>query len=361
MRRRHKGKPHSRNNLNYIKIAVGIFCVISLLFVGYLIYQDNLEQKQKSEEIAAINKQLIHDSQVESERIDAITASLPKIICWGDSLTAGAGGNGVVYPDVLSNLLNVKVLNFGVGGEGAAQIAYRQGAMPIYFAPVMIPADLTPVEVNVINKDGNNAGIVRQNNTGVNPCKVGDIVGNLTFDKEAEKYYFTRLKSGEAVEFKENTQLITSAMQDMSNNDILVIYSGTNNQPNGTTIRNVIDIQRQMIEYAGADDYIIVGMTSKYYMPDIENVNIALRNEYGDKFLDFRTYLLEYGLKEADITPTDQDLEDIKNGEIPTSLRADNVHGNGYYYKMLGELLADKVIELGYLTSDQLEVLGVSK
>lgn len=360
-KRKHRRKSSSMNFSNFIKISIGAICIVGLIFLGYWIYQDNLEQRQRSLEINAINQQRFQEAEIERSRIDAIEASLPRIICWGDSLTVGAGADGVSYPSVLRSALGLDVINYGVGGEGAAQIAYRQGAMPIYFSPISIPADLTPVEVNVINENGGNAGIVRQNNTGVNPCKVGEVEGNLTFNKEEDKYYFTRLQIGEPVELNEKTQLLTSAMQDKKGNDILVIYSGTNNQPNGTTIKNVIDIQRQMIKYAGTDDYIIIGMTSKNYMPDIENVNIALKNEYGDKFLDIRTYLLENGLSESGITATDQDIEDIKNGEIPISLRSDKVHGNKYYYTILGKQLADKITSLDYLTSEQLEYLGVSK
>jgi hypothetical protein len=70
--------------------------------------------------------------------------------------------------------------------------------------------------------------------------------------------------------------------------------------------------------------------------------------------------LLENGLKEAGLTATSQDLEDLQNGEIPASLRSDEVHGNEFYYKMLGEQLKNKIIELDYLSEDQLEVLGVT-
>ena len=116
-----------------------------------------------------------------------------------------------------------------------------------------------------------------------------------------------------------------------------------------------------MIEHANSDNYIIVGLTSKDYMPDIENVNNALEKEYGNKFLDFRKYLLENGLNDSGLTASSQNLENIRNGEIPISLRSDNIHGNNYYYTMLGKQLKNKIIELNYLSDDQLKVLGVTK
>ena len=51
------------------------------------------------------------------------------IQCWGDSLTAGTGTTAdLAYPIVLGSLFSPRraVLNAGVGGETAAQIATRQ-------------------------------------------------------------------------------------------------------------------------------------------------------------------------------------------------------------------------------------------
>ena len=82
------------------------------------------------------------DSDVQCEKVNAaIDEYLPGIVCWGDSLTAGVGGNGVTYPDVLSNLIktnitgqygggklrDVEVINCGVGGESSVTIAGRSG------------------------------------------------------------------------------------------------------------------------------------------------------------------------------------------------------------------------------------------
>lgn len=51
------------------------------------------------------------------------------IIFWGDSLTAGAGGNGTTYPKICANELGItNYLNAGVGGETANTIASRNGA-----------------------------------------------------------------------------------------------------------------------------------------------------------------------------------------------------------------------------------------
>ena len=64
----------------------------------------------------------------------------PNITCWGDSMTAGAGGGGTTYPAVLQSLLTAAgytstVFNRGVGGENAPTICARAGGNPFIALP----------------------------------------------------------------------------------------------------------------------------------------------------------------------------------------------------------------------------------
>lgn len=184
---------------------------------------------------------------------------------------------------------------------------------------------------------------------------IDGIEGALSRDKESNKTYFTRSQTGESIELKEKKQIITDGMQNKKDNQILVIFTGTNDNPNETTIQKVIQTQKKMIEYANTDKYIVIGLTRGMF----GDVNEILHQEYGEKFMDFRKYILENGLQEAGLTPTEQDIQDIKNGEIPISLRVNEVHGNKYFYTLLGKQVKDKIIQLDYLTEEQLEVLAI--
>src|ERR1051325_9724155 len=49
-----------------------------------------------------------------------------RIVCWGDSLTAGTGASkGNEYPSQLSRLTGRPVVNTGIGGETSTQIVDR--------------------------------------------------------------------------------------------------------------------------------------------------------------------------------------------------------------------------------------------
>ena len=74
-----------------------------------------------------------------SEAATNIKKDLPRIICWGDSLTVGYGGNGVTYPKVLGNLIKLETINYGVTAEGARTVAYRQGGLPMYVEAFDMP------------------------------------------------------------------------------------------------------------------------------------------------------------------------------------------------------------------------------
>ena len=77
---------------------------------------------------------------------------IPGIVCWGDSLTYGSGGNGTSYPSVLEECLRnermyIPVVNMGIGGENTVTIAGRAGAVPFRLKEFTIPTESIPVEI----------------------------------------------------------------------------------------------------------------------------------------------------------------------------------------------------------------------
>lgn len=342
------------------KVFVAVLTCILIVMVGIDAYKTNQLIEKNRLVAEEINKKTYEERKIKEEKSKLIKESLPKVFCWGDSLTAGAGGNGVTYSNVLAKLTNLKVLNYGVGGEGAQSIAMRQGAIPIYVEEFVIPSEVVDVEINLVDESQQKVNLLRQGDAGINPCIIDGVEGIISYNKDEDKYYYKRSKVGDEKKIASNTQLVTAAMNDKNTgNDILVIFSGTNNLPDGNTILNIIDIQRKMINYSNTDKYIIIGLTSKSYMPHIDEVNNVLKREYGEKFLDIRAYILENGLEDAGISITEQDQIDIENGEIPSSLRVDEVHGNSAFYTIIGEQLFQKIIDLEYLNDEQKEYLGI--
>lgn len=132
-----------------------------------------------------------------------------------------------------------------------------------------------------------------------------------------------------------------------------------------------------MIFYSGCDKYIIIGDTDDPINSVDELVSeraqlnkkekkkeknkegnkvrdketsweTALRQEFGEHFINMRNYLIENGLDIAGLEKTKKDERQQRRGNISKQLRSDWTHFNsyGYYAKAVG--VYQKGQELGY-------------
>ncbi len=309
-----------------------------------------------------------------------------RIVFWGDSLTQGifTGFNDVSempYPERVGEILNCEIKNYGIGSEMAYQIAGRQGGLPVYaFAtedePFVIPADTTPVEICLYNEfiddtysTTNFIGIGNQGLfQGINPINVGGVLGEVKW-VEGSNYTFTRLEAGEEVTLTEMTLVETFGMKDKREDDIVVIWIGHNDCPapeDTEKFDEIIGYIDAMIEYAGTEKYLVMGLMAERYATGYAEINAAIKAHMeekgaGDKFLDIRTYLADpTHLDRLGIEPNQgdntMDLEWIEKGWIPESLQSEKFSKQGYSlhlnqtgYDLVAAKLAQTFMELGYL------------
>lgn len=284
--------------------------------------------------------------------------------CWGDSLTRGVGvgsSYSKAFPYVLYGLLDGReVINCGVGGENTINIASRQGGLPNIVKPFTIPANASKVEVKLTNIYGGSTGILLQGGSAldpttgqyvmtaqINPCSINGVEGTLTY--ENGKYYFSRSENGESVIVSRPTPLITYAMKSMRDN-INIIWIGTNG--GFTTSAELIECVEAMIDYMSPINkkYIVIGIhhlvsTVAEMFETIEK-NMAMH--FGRRYINQREYMIEYGLSDAGITPTNEDTAAISQGKIPPSLLYDDVHYNDKGYNIIANLVVERGKELGY-------------
>lgn len=309
-----------------------------------------------------------------------------RIVFWGDSLTQGifTGFEDVSpmpYPETVGKLLNCEIKNYGIGSEMAYQIAGRQGAIPVYAyatedEPFVIPADTTPVEICLYNETIDelysttnfigigNKGLFQ----GINPITVGGVEGTIDYIS-GSNYSFTRLEAGEEVTLTEMTLVETFGMKDKREDDIMVIWIGHNDCPESYDTEKfdeIIGYIDAMIEYAGTEKYLVMGLMAERYVPGYAEINAAIKAHMeekgaGEKFLDIRTYLADpQHLVDLGIEPNQgdntMDLEWMEKGWIPESLQSEKVSKQGYSlhlnqqgYDLVAEKLAQTFMELGYL------------
>jgi lysophospholipase L1-like esterase len=272
-----------------------------------------------------------------------ITAEL---ICWGDSLTAGAGGVGVTYPAVCASELDgLTVLNCGVGGENCQTIAARQGGNNI-----VIPAGaVNGIYATLTDIFGNEISPLLQG-SGANSGNALIIEGQecaLTYASGTG--YTISGYTGDALTVPTIARFIGSDFA----GEIVTIWIGSNGGdfPGYTAgIDMRIAWINSMIKHIGHERYVILGLTigeetSSFYI----NEENRMKQAFGNKYFPTRKYLIENGLTIAGVTPTTQDETDIAEGKVPTSLKSDGVHLNSYGYFALGKMLANKIRSLGYV------------
>ena len=286
----------------------------------------------------------IEDSVSEiEESVTLITKT--KICCIGDSLTNGAGGNGTTYENVLaSNNPDLVVNKCGFSGKGSGYIARAVGGYNIYVNPFTIPETTTAVEINIVVQSFSNYPLSLVGD--INPVIIGGVAGTLSYQNS--KNYFTRSESGEAVTLTRPEKIIVGFTQKYTDN-ICIIWMGTNNTSISGKDDGLFNDIKNVIKELKLDRYIVLPVMTKNKFSNLDAIINYYAYNFGVHFINHRAYFLAYGLQDANVTPTEQDLTDIANGEIPTSLRSDDTHLNAKGYTVLGNYLYKQLKILGYV------------
>lgn len=253
------------------------------------------------------------------------------IVCWGDSLTQGVGADDALvsladgepydtsyqsYPQVLSQLTGLDTYNFGVAGATSEEIAIMQGALSLKGAEE--PGAAEDSEGETANDD----------------------------DKETISHI--------------DPMVIEQGQEHAG--DILILEIGSNGGWDGD-YQTLIDQYKAMIDYSGCKDYLILGDTddpgtsvgdtnqepfTEDYAPKETDWEAALRESFGDHFINMRVFLIKHGLQISGLEPTEQDFEDAQRGCISQQLRSDWTHLNarGYFAEAVAVYM--RGIRLGY-------------
>jgi hypothetical protein len=282
----------------------------------------------------------------------------PDIVCWGDSMTAGAGGAGTTYPNALQGFLTAvgypgTVYNAGVGGETSVTITARSGANPFIVDVVggVIPASgavvVTFREINgqivrpLLQGTGISSGLFAGSLHGV-PGVITLVKpnGGSTWDP-ANYYQFTRDTPGAEVTANRPYPYYTN-FSNSRRGDINLMWIGQNGPSNTRAIEDA----RAIVQHMTALDkrFLVI---SKPTSTDADDA--AWFAEFGRRFVPIRKYLVEFGLSDAGIAATSQDTADMAAGIVPVSLRSDAIHWLGPAYSILANVVFKRFNELGWI------------
>jgi len=289
--------------------------------------------------------------------LSGTTALSTTLACLGDSLTAGAGGSGG-YPARLGVLFPTRtILNMGIGGQTSTEIAQRVGAVPPTLSlagSVMTTGANVVTAINGAAPSNTNGPLSTPSDNTTRPltgtfCGVhGTLSRSATGGppSTAETYIFT---PDAGVTLPQHCPAGTPFIVDAGGigADLAIIWLGRNNFSPAAQVMADVAACVAMLTYPKR--FIVMGVLNGNYAAEtingsnwlaIVSLNQQLQAAYPANFFDARRYLIDRGLADAGITPTTQDLTDIANDLVPTSLRFDNVHLIQPAYNLIGTQLA---------------------
>lgn len=275
------------------------------------------------------------------------------ITCWGDSLTAGGG-----WTQKIQELSGIPVYNGGTGGENSRTIMARQGGDIMLVNNITIPAGTTPITIATRSDDtgistylGHKVTPLLQGGSHINPCYIGDIKGTLSwtgsdYNDMTGTWTFTRAEVGEEIVINRPTAIRTDFDINRNRPKIMIIFIGQNGGYTDTS--DLINQHRLMIEHSKAESFIVLGLSSGT-ASQRSGYEEAMRKEFGRRFISLREYLSTYGLADAGIEPTEQDLAMMAQGQTPQSLLSDSVHYNSECKAVIGSMIYKKIKELNMI------------
>lgn len=388
-----------------LRIALVVLALV-LAVVILIIYNNVSKQTAKTdEELLQVYEQ--HQLSQQEERLSSIeevnaeyekdmqtvAEYLPGVVCWGDSLTVGSA-SGASYPSTLQSLINehicdiydfrstienadelsridwsnytleIPVVNLGGGGEDCNTILGRNGAFPFTVeVPFVIPENREPVKVRFTDSVGNEVTPLIQNDAGTNSVAIAGVEGTLSLDGIRHEYTFTRLEPGEKVNVEKGDAIVTSASTQYKDYISIIFigtYGGFSSEADLISKINAIRLNRDF----NKDRYIVIGLPDRAdgVWIDKEHLETRMLSEFGDHYINLRSYLLSDALKDAGIAPTSSDQSRLSNNEIPYSLLAskNSAELNATSYKLLGGVVYDRMESLGYF-DEVVNELGIKE
>lgn len=324
------------------KYFLTLIIIILVLILGglcgyYLIDAKNrsLElTEKKSKETTAVVKDDENKEETKTQRL----------VCVGDSLTMSNNS----YPNKLKELTGLDTITFGGKSLTSKDITARMAAYTLYVEPFTIPEDTTAVKVQLVNNNGGSSNLLQKDGSSINPCKIDGIEGNISYDSSRQYYTFSRSEAGDS-KVIENRTKITISKQDINEDDIVIMLMGTYDEDSPYFTDNLITFYESIINQYSLKNYIVVSLTTNKSYNDFDKTNKELKEKFGDHFLDFRSYLLTDGAKDAGITLSSQDEKDINNNVVPECFRSGDVNGNAAFGILLANQLEAKMKTLKYI------------
>ena len=345
-------------------IVLVISLIVLIAFSIFLIFNSKYESEyamRMNEKIQNYYSLVEEQQRIQLEkekRTAEIKEMIPGIACWGDDLTYGLGGMKNSYPSVLNNELilagyDIEVKNLGVYGEDSLTVLGRANAIPFVIKEDCEIYANKYSELEIMSRTGEAVQpLLRSVNPGVNPVLINGIRGMLGgtvssgTSESVNEYLFAPLELKDSTTVSAGTEIVTAGVEFV---DYISILSIGENGGWGDDPSTLLSQQRSFVETRGLnkDKTIIIGLIKGNTITN----NIAdtiMSDAFGKNFINIREYLCNEGINKSNIELSEEDKIAVNIGEVPKVFYNDRGL-NDEAYKLIGELLFEKLEELGYI------------
>lgn len=319
-------------NIGY-KISVVVLLSMILGLIGYNHYIENKNAESLSKQKVTTSEELKPVKKTNN------------IIAIGDQFV----NSNINFTNTLATEANANVTQFGGISDTSIDVAIRAMAINVYVNKITIPTSVKPIPITLYNEQGRIIDALHGTSNNFINVSINGITGKVFYNSDEKKLYFARDAAGEQVKINKLTQVLIKEVN-FNSNDTYVFFVGQNDPYYKGSIFKTINNINAIVKKYNITKYVVVSLTSKRHYVIVDDMNDVLKTEYKDHYLDFRSYLLTNGLKDAGIQPTKQDTTDIAQHKIPTSLlNQDLFTGNKSFNDLLAKQLYEKLKALNYL------------
>lgn len=277
--------------------------------------------------------------------------TISRIVCLGNSLTAGARGDGVTYPLELQQLSGIETVNMGIGGQTSTQIAARFGVAPIKVSAKdgIIPSEgsveITSKSVNILYDSSHFQGESQGSLCGVEGKMTTDASGNWTFH---------RSKKGKAVVCPAESVFIPKGKY--SKHDFFILWLGRNNYGDTNIVLSDLKACTDKIQRLGCKFIVMTVMNGDNPGEErgggeyskIIKLNNLIKAEYPSQYVDIRRSVVDsYNSND------DTDRKYYERDITPPSLRGDAVHLNKTGYRLVAKILYQNMLAQHIISDEQ--------
>jgi hypothetical protein len=285
----------------------------------------------------------------------------------GDSLGVGFGDTGGTKQwQTLATNLGLTYRNIAVTGQTTSEVAVRMGALDLALTKTGNSlATGTAAQTVTLVTTGAWKDLATSWTGRLTNAAGATLDGTLAHNNVGAGWTFTRSTAGSAAFDCTGGVTFHCTENDATRDYFHLIAAGTNN-PNAAVADATLAVAVRdfdlMARYCRSG-YVIVGLhmqPSDSYVAVKTAFNTVMSNRFGNRWVDVNAYMQTNGLALAGVTPAAQDLIDLGNGRVPTSLMFDNTHPSTAGYTVWRRAIEQQIRTRGYATYGKVPVVATA-